>query len=348
MATEKSRMRPLTSCSYRSSRGIADCSTLATLNNIKDVQNSSLVTNSDIKGTINKSSIHTNNQLITTDIPCILPEAAATRERIHKDLDALHDKISRLENKLKSNSNNNDSTNCKIAVAHPSILKTSKLNTSQQILPAFSSSRGILKQKSGLEGELSELYEQNNNSRLYQTEERQLTMGAMTTRAVSTDKSRLEKPPHCPSARNSYGSMRSSVSKTVQNVKDENKENVSTNVQSQNEGLNEIVIQAKHEVLMQLTSGLEEERRKNEDNRKEIEMWKRRSMALEMKYNSLKQDYDELMANYTNSELLRKQQKQLISDFQQSKNHHEEIRKSSKSSTKPKVKETRPRLKAKY
>ena len=205
-----------------------------------------------------------------------------SHEKLHKDLETLHEKISRLECRLKVNRDK-----------EPSAANTSK---------------------SRFEGELTQLLEKKD------------TLSVSTTRAMATERGKVDSQIRCPSARANYTSIRSLLSKATQKSIEnkENKENVN-DVQNKGETLmdanesqmrrSEIVIQTKHEVLMQLTSSLEEERKKTAEYKKEIELWKKRATTLESKYTGLKCEYDELVNNYTTSERLRKKQKHLLRDL---------------------------------
>ncbi len=82
---------------------------------------------------------------------------------------------------------------------------------------------------------------------------------------------------------------------------------------------NSVLAETKHEVLIQLTKSLESERDTNLELRREVGQLRTRCVVMQNKYDSVKQEYDELARNYATSERLREQQKQMIQEMQGSR-----------------------------
>jgi len=244
-----------------------------------------------------------------------------SNDKLHKDLDTLHDKISKLESRLKNSKN--------FTTTRPPLLPRSKSRQNTH-----------------------ESTDQYNTSQVKQ----EVTSVCNTERSMQIKNEIDTKNTNliCNSARNLYTySAKSLLSKTAKQAleQQQNKENTNKNSQnviitndenterlmknSENQ-TNEIVIQTKHEVLMQLTNSLEIERKKNAEFKQEIEIWKNRSVALESKYNSLKDEYDELLSNYKASEELRRKQKSLLKDLNTENNNIKKPKSCVNSGVKPK------------
>ncbi len=292
--SSRSRSRPLTSCSILATRTAYGSIAPALDSQPLQAQNVSFVT--------------TPGQFASAR--CSLPgplSPPADSGRIHRDLDALHEKIARLESRLGKNPP---------PAKAPSLVVVSV--SQEQREPAKTT-------RNKFEDEFKQLMESGGK----------LNVRALVSTARSASAERGRRLLECSlaqSTRNNYCSVphttESAAPLAERNMnegdgnadkemmqkrmidKSEEEEQQETNTRT-------IMRQTKHEVLMQLTESLEAERRKNREFQKEIELWKRRAGTAERKYEELKCVYDELAGNYMASEKIRRQQKVLIKDLKE-------------------------------